>query len=359
MGSITADQQEGEPEFFVFARKVGALPFAMYAINASDNLERRVSHIRQLIQEAKTAEENLGKKFINDWRNPELLKGDTKEYQYKLLEIISKLAALTEIFLGSVKIVRTDYRRLPFKTLRPISYMDQILFAKKARAHDVRELFLLPKPQQVFRGKARRKTYGVVCRTAIRRIIEALQRAANFYSAYVQIYNKYKHSLCEILGFVDTVQKNGRLELRTMMFLQDYLPPKRKRSATKRPVTWGVITGPGILKYFQTTLAAVTALNKLLLHSRIELIHNKEKPFIPPIGEFLTDEELGLLSGAVDAERNFRSISQLSLALNLDWDPKTREDALSIAPRKNWAFRLTKHQFYGRKALEMSKFSSS
>jgi len=326
-------------QLFDFARERRALAFVHYAVSGSDNIERRANEISLLIEVARTKLAELREK-AKTAPDIKALIPDAKLFHYHFLDVVERLMVLTETLLASVGIVKRDYRRLPFDLLRggpgghrqPIR--PEVKWAKKTPLRELRRLFLFPAPGKIFGNDDRRLTLARTCNAALHRVSQSLRDLALFYEMFIQIYNKYKHTVAENTGTIEIAEWGGVKRVSTSLFFEDYPPPRRKK-ARVRPSTWCVIADDEELSYLESTLREVVNLHKLVLVSRLDYLYNQGRPFIPAIGHFLGDAELQDLSAAVDQERTFRTIAQISMATNIEWSPSARARIeKSIARRK-------------------------
>jgi len=255
--------------------------------------------------------------------------------------------------------VKRNYKRLPFEVLKEIKAWPEVRWAKKPRVRDLKVFLHFPRPSSIFTNPQRRETARKASACALREVSAALRRVASFYERYAQIYNKYKHTVSEHTGYVEIIESGGPRTLKTLIFFEDYPPPRRRNQrGRKRPrsSTWGIRCGREALDYFGTIQRDLVALHKLLLVTRLEHLHNQGRPFFPSAGDFLDDGMLKELSDAVNEERTFRSISSINLRAKLEWGERIRERMDKQAMRGNWVFKLSGHAFRGPKALSGAKF---
>jgi len=346
-------------QFFDYAIQQRAFPFVQYAVSASDNVERRAGEIQLLIERARKLYDELETEATSPGVEASLLVPKTKTLHYVVLGTVEKLAVLAETLFTSLSVVKRNYKRLPFEVLKEIRAWPEVRWAKKAALRDLKCLLFFPKPSSIFTDPKRRKTARRASQLALREVSAAFGRVASFYERYAPIYNKYKHTISEHTGYTEVFESGGMKMLKTLIFFEDYIRPRRKRSGKKkrtRPSTWGIRCGRETLDYLWTIQKDLVALHKLLIVTRLEQLHNRGRPFFPSVGDFLDDKTLKQLSDAVSEERTFRSISSINLRAKLEWGERTRERMDRQAIRGNWVFKLTGHAFRGPKALSDAQF---
>jgi hypothetical protein len=342
---------------FDFARSKNALPFVQYSILACDNLEKRAEQTRTLLEGSERIYGELSGEILDPGCNPASLVPRAKQLHYSVLDALEKICVLAETLFTTLAAIKRDYRRLPFATLRQSSPWPEVAWAKNSKIKELRNLLLIPVPSAVFKSRERRNVLRRTLGSAIPRIAQTLRGTASFYQRFVQIFNKYKHTLSEHVGYTEIVETPAGRELVSIIFFEDY-PHTKKRKLKKRsrprPYTWGIVVSTSLFRYLQETLRQLIALHTLFLVTYLTYLHNEGRPFITSIGDFLQDTELQQLREAANQEPTFRSIAQVGMAINISWDPKIRLIAAKRALRGHGVFRLSRHIFRGKKATTMA-----
>lgn len=342
--------EEIAARFFRYAAQEKALAFVHYSVAAADNLERRTEDVRQLIDLARSRYSELENK-VREGAELKELTPQAKLLHYTILTVIERLCVLAETLFASLEIVAADYRKLPSKILRPVPFRKWVRWASEKRLKEIRRLFYFPRPRDIFRSRARKLILRRVAKTALEKISEALGRVSSFYKDYVQVYNKYKHTVSESVGYIEEVETSAGKSFGTAIFLEDY-PPPRKKKARHRPSTWGVVVSLETIAFLGNISKDLLAIHKLILVTRLDYLHNQGRAFFPAVGDFLPNPELKEMSSAVEQERNYRSVGRISIRLNLKWSAAVRTRAQQQARRNGGVFKMAGHIFHGPKALK-------
>ena len=253
-----------------------------------------------------------------------------KEIHALQYDLIAKTFVLIEDLIYFYDVLSDDPKKLPSQMVntKKIKTREVVDEWKKLGIRKIRNIFKFPKISDIKTSKEERVLVKQILRRQAKLVQNKLKKISKFWMNYIDIYNVYKHGLTAMTGTFSVVEG----KLLSLFFVRRMCKVRGKNKVC----TYHVPVNPSTVAYLQKIATDAHSLLKLLVHSIILFIRNKEGFFVLPIWRdelSLTGKEKEFLDRILK-KLSFKAIPK-QFGIEIQIHPKRQEIITKAFARKH------------------------
>lgn len=271
-------------------------------IGLQDNLSSRIKLLDEKIKTYGTLGADLIKTYdsiLEVEKQLSKLSPKIKMLHYCQLEIIKDISILIETFLLYFNAFRTDYKKVKEninKKPRFNLFNDEIEYIRNLGVKEIKTVFLFPDVTDYPLATHEKQYLRLQLSTACHRIKDSFKIICDFRIAYLEPYNKYKHTLSEHTGVFGILENN----IYSNIYLTGEGKTRRNNNTLK---TYIIGTGTDVKDYYSNVILSIFALFSFMNSCYWLYILNKGKRAYPILNKYFCPN--------IDSEKHRRIIDQV------------------------------------------------